>query len=82
MIFYKIEYPPGGIAPWNPRKIRNNKNKLNENQKETLINQSFLKKLEGIFEFFRYSLDYRRIQTFHKISCTRNLLHFYDLTLY
>ncbi len=32
-----IKYPPGGIAPWNPRKIKNNKNKLNENQQESLI---------------------------------------------
>ncbi len=37
-----MNYPQWGFAPLNPRKTRNNENKLTENQKEALINQGFL----------------------------------------
>ncbi len=43
LIFYQNLSYAMGLRPLEPPKIKNNKNKLNENQKEALINQSFLK---------------------------------------
>ena len=44
MIFYQNELSAMGLPPLEPPKIKNNKNKLTENQKEALIDQSFLKR--------------------------------------
>ncbi len=43
LIFYQNELSAMGLRLLEPPKIKNNKNKLIENQKEALINQSFLK---------------------------------------
>ncbi len=42
LIFYQNLSYARGHSPLEPPKIKNNKNKLTENHKEALINQSFL----------------------------------------
>ncbi len=42
LIFYQNELSAMGLCPLEPPKTKNNKNKSTENQKEALINQSFL----------------------------------------
>ncbi len=47
--FYQNGLSTMGLSPLESSKIKNNKNKLTENQKEALINQSFYKKFHGRF---------------------------------
>ncbi len=68
LIFYQNELSAMGPRPLEPAKTKNNKNKSTENQKEALINQSFLKKNTSLTNIrsidifgippYRYALTY------------------------
>ena len=52
LIFHQNELSAMGLRPLEPPKIKNNKNKSTENQKEALINQSFLKDKRSSYQSF------------------------------